>query len=165
MMSDLLFQSLSSYLFSGFYIIDSFQNDDDFLVGLLLMGALFFLLALIIGTALVIIFFLILFFLVSGGILSASVLVGLQQRSVSKGFKTLFLSISILGSTIISVIFFLIVNSINDWWENEVAVFAGIVCGAFSGWLLGILIFKATKKLAIFIKDKYTERANSKITR
>lgn len=164
-MLDLLIQNLSQYLFSGFYIIDSFRNDDDFLVWLLLMGALFFLLALIVGTALVIIFFLILFFLVSGGILSASVLVGLQQRSVSKGFKTLFLSISILGSTVISVIFFLMVNSMKDWWENNIAIFAGILCGVLSGWLLGILIFEATKKLAIFIKDKYNQRANSKTIR
>lgn len=165
MILDLLLQSFSHYSFSDFYMIDSFRNDDDFLVWLLLMGALFFLLALIVGTALVIIFFLILFFLATGGILSASVLVGVQQRSVSKGFKTLFLSISILGSTIISLIFFLIVNSMKDWWENNIAIFAGILCGVLSGWLLGLLIFEATKKLAILIKDKYEQRANSRTIR
>jgi len=64
--------------------------------------------AVIIGVFLVLLFFAILFLLISGGLISALVLVGFQQRSVSKGFKTLFLSVSILGATIISVIFFLV---------------------------------------------------------
>lgn len=151
---DILFKSL----FRDFYLIDSFQNDDDFLAVLLIMGAFFCLFAVIIGVVLVLMVFAILFALISGGILSASVLVGLQQRSVSKGFKTLFVSVSVLGTTIISVIFFWFMNKIQHWWGNDVSIFAGIVFGLLSGWILGTLIFMAVKKLVLFLKNKYDER-------
>ncbi|MBB6369618.1 hypothetical protein [Chryseobacterium shigense] len=144
------------------YMMDSFKNDEDFLIALILMGALFFLLALIIGVVLILMFFLILFFLISGGIISASVLVGIQQKSVSKGFKTLFLSVSILGTTIVSVIFFYFINLIQHWWTADISIVAGIICGALSGWLLGLLIFKASGKLVTFLKNKYNDRMKSK---
>lgn len=140
----------------GFYLIDSFQNDDDFLAVLLIMGAFFCLFVVIIGIVLVLMVFAILFALISGWILSASVLVGLQQRSVSKGFKTLFVSVSVLGTTIISVIFFWFMNKIQHWWGNDVSIFAGIVFGLLSGWLLGTLIFMAVKKLVLFLKNMMT---------
>lgn len=151
-----------SYKFSSFtfYLIDSFQNDDDFLAVLLVMGAFFCLFAVIIGVILVLTVFAILLALISGGILSASVLVGLHQRSVSKGFKTLFLSVSILGTTVISVIFFWFMNRIQHWWGNDFSVFAGIIFGLLSGWLLGTLIFMAVKKLVLFLKNKYDARIN-----
>lgn len=161
-MKNILLQILGDPTFLNFYIIDSFRNDDDFLAGLLVMGALFFLLALAIGIIVVLILFAILFFLISGGIISASVLVGLQQKSVSKGFKTLFLSVCILGTTIISVIFFGIINSMKNWWANDISVVIGIIFGLISGWLLGLLIFNATKKLVLFFKAKFNDRINSK---
>lgn len=145
-----------------FYMMDSFKNDDDFLVVLMLMGALFFLLALIISVVLILIFFLILFFLISGGIVSVSVLVGVQQKSISKGFKTLFLIVSILGTTVVSVIFFYFINLIQHWWTADISIIAGIICGAISGWLLGLLIFKASGKLVASLRNKYNERINSK---
>lgn len=147
----------------NFYLIDSFRNDDDFLAVLLIMGAFFCLFAVIIGVALVLIFFAILLVLISGGLISASVLVGLQQKSVSKGFKTLFLSSSILGTTIISVIFFWFLNKIEHWWSNDISIFAGIVFGLISGWILGIIVFTAAKKMVLFLKIKYDKRFNRNI--
>lgn len=73
------------------YIIDSFKNDDDFLVVLLIMGAIFFAIVVIIGVVLCLLFILLLIVLITAGVLSTSVLVGIQQKSVSKGFKTFFL--------------------------------------------------------------------------
>ncbi|UIR57002.1 hypothetical protein LZQ00_04100 [Sphingobacterium sp. SRCM116780] len=157
-MKSLLSVILNTYSVLNFYLIDSFKNEDDFLVVMLLMGALFFLLALIIGTVLILTLMLILFFLISGGVISTSVLVGIHQRSVSKGFKTLFLLISILGSTFVSVIFFWFINSVKGWWETDISIIAGIICGAFSGWVLGLLIFQGTKKLIIFLRNKYSNR-------
>jgi len=153
---DMLFKSL----FRDFHLIDSLQNDDDFLAVLLIMGTFFCLFAVITSIVLVLMVFAILFALISGGILSASVLVGLQQRSVSKGFKTLFVSVSVLGTTIISVIFFWFMNKIQHWWGNDVSIFAGIIFGLLSGWLLGTLIFMAVKRLVLFLKNKYNERIN-----
>lgn len=161
-MKNILLKIVGDPVILNFYLIDSFRNDDDFLAGLLVMGALFFLLALAIGIIIVIVFFAILFFLISGGIISASVLVGLQQRSLSQGFKTLFVSVCIIGTTITSVIFFWIVNVMKNWWSNEISVAIGIIFGLISGWLLGSLMFKATKKLALFLKDKVDNRINQK---
>lgn len=159
-MKNIFFETLGNPVFLNFYLIDSFRNDDDFLAGLLVMGAIFFFLALVIGTIVVLILFAILFFLISGGIISASVLVGLQQRSLSQGFKTLFISVCVLGTTITSVIFFWIINTMKDWWSNEISVAIGIIFGLISGWLLGLMIFTATKKLVVFLKAKFSDRIN-----
>ncbi|WP_370900682.1 hypothetical protein [Chryseobacterium gossypii] len=138
-----------------YFIIDSFNNDDNFLIVLLLMGALFFGLAVIIGAVICILCLLLLIALISAGLISASVLVGYQQKSVNKGFKTFFISASTLGTTIISVIFFRVLNSIYDWWATDTSVIAGIAFGLLSGLLLGWLIFTAFKKILDFLITKY----------
>ncbi|MCL1654412.1 Uncharacterised protein [Elizabethkingia miricola] len=149
---------LFSYLTLDFYLIDSFRNDDDFLVAMLLMGALVFFILGVIGIILGLLLILIVIFLISAGIISASLLVGLQQKSLSKGFKTFFISVSILGSTIASVILFLFINTVKNWWQADTAIIAGIVSGIASGWILGVIMFTASKKLVMFLKNKYADR-------
>ncbi|MET7036380.1 hypothetical protein [Elizabethkingia miricola] len=149
---------LFSYLTLDFYLIDSFRNDDDFLVAMLLMGALVFFILGVIGIILGLLLILIVIFLISAGIISTSLLVGLQQKSLSKGFKTFFISVSILGSTIASVILFLFINTVKNWWQTDTAIIAGIVSGIASGWILGVIMFTASKKLVMFLKNKYADR-------
>ena len=149
---------LFSHLTLDFYLIDSFRNDDDFLVAMLLMGALVFFILGVIGIILGLLLILIVIFLISAGIISASLLVGLQQKSLSKGFKTFFISVSILGSTIASVILFLFINTVKNWWQTDTAIIAGIVSGIASGWILGVIMFTASKKLVMFLKNKYADR-------
>lgn len=153
---------ISNFFRIKFYLIDSFRNDDDFLAVLLLMGALVFLLAIIFGIVLILIILFIIVSFIGGGIISASVLVGLQQKSMSKGFKTFILSLSILGSTVLSVFAFWCINSIKDWWNPEISVIAGIICGVFAGWLLGLFFFHAASKMAEFLRNKYDERIDSR---
>lgn len=153
---------ISNFSRFGFYAIDSFKNDDDFLAVLILMGALVFLLALVFGIVLILIILFIIVSFIGGGIISASVLVGLQQKSMSKGFKTLVLSVSILASTVLSVFAFWCINSVKDWWNVEISILAGVICGVFAGWLLGLFFFHAASKLAEFLKKKYNERLDSK---
>lgn len=133
---------------------DSFRNEDDFLVQLLLMGAAFAVFAAIIAVSLVLIVSFILFFMLSAGIISTSLLVGFQQKSVGKGFRTFFILASIVGSIVISVIFFWLLNSVYDFWITEVAVIAGILSGAATGWALGVIIFLTSKKIVIFMKNQ-----------
>lgn len=137
---------------------DSFQNDDNFIVVMLLMGALFFLIALIIGVVLGLIFLTILIGLISVGLISTSILVGLHQKSISKGFKTLFISVSILGSTIVSVLFFWFVNTIKEWWNTDISIIIGIICGIVTGYFIGLLLFIAIKKMILFIKNKHSTK-------
>lgn len=145
----------NNIILSPYFLGDS---DDDFLVMLLLVGALFFLIALIIGVVISLIVMAILIGLIGVGIISTSVLTGLYQRSIGKGFKTFFVLSSILGSTIVSVVFFWIVNTIKNWWSTNLAIVAGIGCGIISGWLLGILLFVTLRKTMEFIKTKYESK-------
>lgn len=149
---------LNSIILSPYFLGDS---DDDFLVILLLMGALFFLIALIIGVVICLIVIAILIGLVGVGIISTSVLTGLYKRSISTGFKTFFVLSSILGSTIVSVVFFWFINTIKNWWSTDLAIVTGIGSGIISGWLLGLLLFVTLRKMMKFIKTKYESKKGS----
>ena len=140
---------------SNFHIIDSFQNDDNFLAVMLVMGALFFAVAVIVGIVLCLIFITLIISLFAAGLVSTSVLVGFQQKSTSSGFKTFFVGASILASSVASIIFFLIANTFWHWSGIELVIFAGLMTGVLSGWILGVLMFKAFKKIINYLKRKY----------
>lgn len=137
------------------YIIDSFKNDDDFLVVLIIMGAIFFTVVVIIGVVLCLLFTFLLIGLITAGVLSTSVLVGIQQKSVSKGFKTFFLGVAMVGCTIVSVIFFWFVNSVKEWWDTNISIVVGVFCGVLVGYILGLLMFIALKKIISLLQKKY----------
>ncbi|WP_262148353.1 hypothetical protein [Chryseobacterium foetidum] len=141
---------------------DSFRNEDDFLVNLLLMGAAFALFAVIIAVFVVVVVSVLLFLLISAGIISTSLLVGFQQKSVSKGFKTFFIVSCIAGSSVVSVLFFWFLNLVYDWWITEVAVLSGLLFGAATGWILGLILFSASKKIVIFIKSQIDNKVLKK---
>ena len=147
----LLFRQLSDH----FYLIDSFRNDDDFIATLLLMGSLVFLALAVISILLGLLFIVTIILLISAGIISTSVIVGLQQRSITKGFKTLFLSSAIVGSSIVSVIFCIFLNAVYDWSSNNMAMLIGLVLGIILGTGLGLLAFKAMAGLIRFLTSKY----------
>ncbi|RKE56935.1 hypothetical protein [Sphingobacterium detergens] len=154
-MQELLYTLLFRQLSDHFYLIDSFQNDDNFIVTLLLMGSLVFLALAVISILLGLLFIVTIILLISAGIISTSVIVGLQQRSITKGFKTLFLSSAILGSSIVSVIFCIFLNAVYDWSSNNMAILIGLVLGIILGTGLGLLAFKAMAGLIRFLMSKY----------
>ncbi|GAA4171064.1 hypothetical protein [Sphingobacterium ginsenosidimutans] len=154
-MQELLYTFLFRQLSDHFYLIDSFQNDDNFIVTLLLMGSLVFLALAVISILLGLLFIVTIILLISAGIISTSVIVGLQQRSITKGFKTLFLSSAILGSSIVSVIFCIFLNAVYDWSSNNMAILIGLVLGIILGTGLGLLAFKAMAGLIRFLMSKY----------
>lgn len=154
-MQELLYILLFRQLSDHFYLIDSFQNDDNFIVTLLLMGSLVFLALAVISILLGLLFIVTIILLISAGIISTSVIVGLQQRSITKGFKTLFLSSAILGSSIVSVIFCIFLNAVYDWSSNNMAILIGLVLGIILGTGLGLLAFKAMAGLIRFLMSKY----------
>ncbi|MBC9929977.1 hypothetical protein [Chitinophaga qingshengii] len=125
---------------------------------MLLIGALVFVIVAVIGIVLALLFVSMVILLISGGIISASVLVGLQQKSVSKGFKAFLLSVSIVGSTIVSVVFFLFINTVAEWKQLNGSILGGVAFGIGSGWVLGLVMFAAAKKLVLFLKSKYNHK-------
>jgi len=157
-MQELLYTLLFRQLSDHFYLIDSFRNDDDFIATLLLMGSLVFLALAVISILLGLLFIVTIILLISAGIISTSVIVGLQQRSITKGFKTLFLSSAILGSSIVSVIFCIFLNAVYDWSSNNMAILMGLVLGIILGTGLGLLAFKAMAGLIRFLTSKYRKQ-------
>jgi len=119
------------------------------------MGSLVFLALAVISILLGLLFIVTIILLISAGIISTSVIVGLQQRSITKGFKTLFLSSAILGSSIVSVIFCIFLNAVYDWSSNNMAILIGLVLGIILGTGLGLLAFKAMAGLIRFLMSKY----------
>ncbi|WP_223578371.1 hypothetical protein [Sphingobacterium sp. GVS05A] len=154
-MQELLYTLLFRQLSDHFYLIDSFRNDDNFIATLLLMGSLVFLVLAVISILLGLLFIVTIILLISAGIISTSVIVGLQQRSITKGFKTLFLSSAILGSSIVSVIFCIFLNAVYDWSSNNMSILIGLVLGIILGTVLGLLAFKAMAGLIRFLMSKY----------
>lgn len=72
----------------------------------------------------------------------------------------------IFTTQLISVLFFWLLNLIYDWWIPEVAILTGLLTGIFTGWILGLLLFTASKKIVIFIKvqiDRKVLRKNKSI--
>lgn len=127
------------------------------------MGAIFFAIVVIIGVVLCLLFILLLIGLITAGVLSTSVLVGIQQKSISKGFKTFFLGVSMVGCTIVSIIFFWFVNSVKEWWDTNISIIIGVFCGVLGGYILGLLMFVALKKIISLLQKKYqTIRSISK---
>ncbi|MGE8292090.1 MAG: hypothetical protein ACN6ON_10435 [Sphingobacterium sp.] len=157
-MQELLYTLLLRQLSGHFYLIDSFRNEDNFIATLLLMGSLVFLALAVISILLGLLFIVTIILLISAGIISTSVIVGLQQRSITKGFKTLFLSSAILGSSIVSVIFCIFLNAVYDWSSNNMAIIMGLVLGIILGTGLGLLAFKAMAGLIRFLTSKYRKQ-------
>lgn len=97
---------------------------------------------------------LILFGLIGAGILSASVLIGLYNKSFKKGFKTLIISVTTIGGLFIGATGFWLLNKIVHWFTTQTALTIGSIGGLLTGFLLGLLMFYMLQKLTTFLKDK-----------
>ncbi len=106
------------------------------------------------GIVLTIIGLLILFGLIGAGILSASVLIGLYNKSFEKGFKTFIVSAITLGGLFIGATGLWLLNKIVHWFTTQAALTIGSVGGLLTGLLLGLLMFYVLQKLTAFWKDK-----------
>ena len=120
------------------------------------MGAIFFALALIFIVIFTLLILAILFVLAAAGAISSSILVGFHKRSISAGFKTLFIIGSSFLTTIVSLIFFIFTNQVWPWTSNSIAIICGIIFGIAAGWLFGLLIFQAFIRIVKYIKDRFT---------
>ncbi len=138
---------------------DNFHEEieDDFSPGLAmfaLFGIGFMFICIGAGIVLTIIALLILFGLIGAGILSASVLIGLYNKSFEKGFKTFIVSATTIGGLFIGATGFWLLNKIVHWFTTQTALTIGSVGGLVTGFLLGLLVFYVLQKLTAFLKDK-----------
>ncbi len=96
----------------------------------------------------------IIFGLITTGVLSVSVMVGLNKKSFMTGFKTFVITCSTVFSALIMALFFFIYNKIVHWWSGEKAALIGICTGLIAGFLLGALLMLIVRRLTEFFKTK-----------
>jgi hypothetical protein len=133
------------------------QNDDDFAVFLLLFaivaisamaGAMIVcavVAALLLGFVVV---------LVLLGILSASLAIGMHQRSFQAGFKTFVLIFSTLGGLVAGGSGALLFAYLFVDLSTKVTLLTGTACGAAGGFLFGFIFIKVIRWVALQLKRK-----------
>lgn len=121
-------------------------EDDEFNIFLLVVGTIFIcgmIGAAIIGAALATFVVLVIAGMAAAGVLSASVLIGWQQRSLKKGFKA-FLCIALgAGCAIIGAIGTGIAQSFFHWpitWNTALGI--GAAAGLCAGLILAVIFYK-----------------------
>ena len=132
------------------------QYDDDFdgapgLGIFVLLTFAFILICVGIGIVLAILLLLFIFGLIGAGILSISILVGLNKKSFSKGFKILLIGSSTIGGLIVGISGFCILNKITHWWTFPNSLLIGSGSGLISGFLFGLFLFYVLQKLTTFL--------------
>jgi hypothetical protein len=126
-----------------------------------IIAIVFMLLVIGTGIALTVFGLLILFGMIGAGILSASILVGLNKKSFSKGFKTFLVSASTIGGLLIGVAGLWILNEISQWWPLNAILSAGSIVGLLSGFLFGLFAYNIVQRMTVFLKTKLTTFSNS----
>jgi hypothetical protein len=133
------------------------DESDDFAPGLLfiaLIGIAFILVCVGCGIALTVIALLIIAIFISLGILSTSIIVGLNKKSFTTGFKTFIVLTSSIGGILLGGISFWGFNQLVHWWTVKTAVLLGVICGFFGGLVFGILAFYILQRLTNYLKRK-----------
>lgn len=144
---------------------NQYNDDFDGAPGLgifVLLTFIFILICVGIGIVLAILLLLLIFGLIGAGILSVSVLVGLNKKSFSKGFKTLLISSSTIGGFLLGTSGFWLLNKITHWWTFPNSLLIGSVSGLLSGFLFGVFLFYVLQKLTTFLLLKLNKNAIEK---
>jgi len=95
-----------------------------------------------------------LFGLVSLGIVSASLLIGLYQKSVEKGFRSFVVLICSTGGMTVGAMAFVVLNQLMHWVSLQTALLTGAGCGLGAGILLGYVNFILLKRLTRYFKNR-----------
>jgi len=130
------------------------QEFDLFLLTLLIIGLVSMLVTIVIGIILTLVLLVVIFGLISFGALSASVIIGIHKKSVTKGFKTFVMVFSTLVSALLGTIIFYILNRIVHWGETGAAMLYGLFFGLLGGFLFGLLLAFTIQKFSQFLKAK-----------
>jgi hypothetical protein len=137
---------------------DDFEDVDDFAPGLFLFAVLGFAFILIsagAGIVLTILALLILFALIGAGIFSASILVGLNKKSFTKGFKTFLVSTTTIGGLFVGLAGAWIFNNSTHGSTLQASLIAGSIIGLLAGLSFGLFAFYAIQKLTTYLKTKF----------
>jgi len=144
-------------------IIQLFQQNYDsvedeefnlFLFTLLILSIIAICICVVIGIIITLLLLLLVFGLITAGALSGSILVGLNKKSFTAGFKTFVILFSTASSAMIGGLGFWLLNKLLHWWIQEVAICTGIVSGLLGGLALGFSVAFIIQKFTTFLKAK-----------
>lgn len=133
------------------------ELENDFSPGLFfiaMIGFGFMLLGVGCGIALTFIIVLVISALISLGVLSAAVLVGLNKKSYTAGFKTFIVLGSAVGGIFLGSAGFWVLNKIMKWWTTEIALLSGSFVGFIAGLLFGYTSWYVLRRLTAYVKEK-----------
>ncbi|MBK8415926.1 MAG: hypothetical protein IPL22_16345 [Bacteroidetes bacterium] len=136
---------------------DSTDLENDFSPGLFfiaMVGFGFMLLGVGCGIALTFIVVLVLSGLISLGVLSAAVLVGLNKKSYTAGFKTFIILGSLVGGIFLGSAGLWVLNKIMKWWTTETALLSGSLAGLTAELLFGYTSWYFLWRLTGYIMGK-----------
>ncbi|MBP9083090.1 MAG: hypothetical protein KBH11_08435, partial [Bacteroidia bacterium] len=131
--------------------------ENDFSPGLFFIAMLgfgFMLLGVGFGIALTFIVVLVISGLISLGVLSAAVLVGLNKKSYTAGFKTFIILGSLVGGIFLGGAGFWVLNRIMKWWTTETALLSGSFAGLIAGLLFGYTSWYVLRRVTGYFKGK-----------
>jgi len=136
--------------------IDPYAGTDDFspmqlFFVLALMGVV--LLAVGAGIVLTVLALLIIFGLITYGVLSTSIIIALNAKSFSKGFKNFLCIGSAVGGIILGGSSFGVFNKVVHWWTMTDAILIGATCGLIGGFCFGYLTFYILQRLTTYFKN------------
>lgn len=106
------------------------------------------------GIALTVLGLLIIFGLISFGVLSASVLIGINKKSFALGFKTFLVSTSTICGFLLCGFGFWILNQFLHWWTTQTALTIGAALGLFAGLAFGLISFYVLQRLTTYLKHQ-----------
>jgi hypothetical protein len=96
--------------------------------------------------------------LISFGLLSVSVLFGLQQRSFAKGFRIFVMSLCTVGGSAVGGVGLFFVSSFMHWWTPKNAFIGGSVGGLLAGFLLGLFVCYFLQRLIQYAQNRFATR-------
>jgi hypothetical protein len=92
--------------------------------------------------------------LITAGIFSASVIVSIYTKSLTKGFKVFFISCSIFAGGIFGGVGLWALNLATHWHDTQNAILLGTGCGLVSGLAGGMISFYFLQRLAARLRAK-----------
>jgi hypothetical protein len=141
----------------GFLLQSQNGYDEEFnlfLFTILILGMIFICVSIIISAMIAIICLVIIFGLIGIGALSASVLIGINKKSFTTGFRIFIILFCTFSVGVLGVLCFYILNRIFEWWTTSTAIISGLCFGFISGFAAGILIAYIIKRVSTFLKNK-----------
>ena len=130
-----------------------------FLFAILILGIIFICISILIALIIAILCLFAIFGFILVGALSTSVIVGINKKSFTSGFKAFVTVFSTFAFGLIGIGSFWILNKLLHWWSETKAIIIGLSIGLLSGLIAGFLLAYLINKLSTFLKSKLERKS------